>query len=368
MQRINFLYFKIALTLFLIPFLISCNSMDRENFSETGWKNKVEETKTSDLYAPHEENGRFFAPWMRMPDKRFLDVLGWKLMPEAHYTGEEENHLPRVIPDAAQRLLDTKGDMILWIGHNTFLIRIQNTYYLTDPILSKRALIPARLTPSALSLDQFNTVVKDVNIIISHNHYDHLDRESMEGLPQSAKVFVPKGLKELVMDMNKKNVVEMDWWQEIDLSNEAKLICLPAQHWSMRIDQGRNRSLFASYLLVTPSATLYLGGDSGYFKGYREFGKKFPGIDYAFMPTTAYHPRWFMHYQHMDIKEAVKGFDELGATFFIPTQWGTFHLGSEPAGFPGLDLKQHIDLNKLDPARFKIMDIGEILKIDTPNQ
>jgi L-ascorbate metabolism protein UlaG (beta-lactamase superfamily) len=131
----------------------------------------------------------------------------------------------------------------------------------------------------------------------------------------------------------------------------------------MRITQGRNKSLWASYLLVTPSATVYFGGDSGYFKGFREFGRKFGGIDYAFLATTAYHPRWFMHYQHMNIPEAVKAFNELGAAYFIPTQWGTFHLGSEPAGYPGLDLKRYIKKHHLDASQFKIMDIGEIIPL-----
>ena len=135
----------------------------------------------------------------------------------------------------------------------------------------------------------------------------------------------------------------MDWWEEIDLKKGSKLICLPAQHWSLRISQGRNQSLWASYLLITPSVTLYFGGDSGYFKGFMEIGRKYPGIDYAFMATTAYHPRWFMHFQHMNIEEAIKGFEELGARTFIPTQWGTFHLGSEPAGYPGLDLTRQIE-------------------------
>ncbi len=344
--------------------LYSCSSRDKESFSEAVWETGVEKTEVKDLYAPHMENDRFFSPWMKMPDKSFLDVLGWKLFSKTDFTKEEKNFLPQVIPDTAKRLAATKGDFILWIGHNTFLIRINDTFWITDPMFSHRALIPARVTPPALTLKEFNTLVKEVNIIISHNHYDHLDSASIEGLPENAAVFVPKGLKSLVMDMNKKNVVEMDWWQEIDLNNGSKLICLPAQHWSMRIGQGRNKSLWASYLLVTPTATLYFGGDSGYFKGFREFGKRFPAIDYAFMATTAYRPRWFMHYQHMNAEEAVKGFDELGARFFIPTQWGTFHLGSEPAGFPGLDLLRHIKDKGLDPARFKIPAIGEILMIE----
>jgi len=357
-------YYTAILILFLISGFLSCSSRDKENFSETAWANRVEETRAEDLYSPHMEEDRFFAPWMKMPDKSFLDVLGWKLFSKENFTEEELKFLPRVIPDTAQRIANTKGDFILWIGHNTFLIRINDIFWLTDPMFSKRALLPARVTPPALTLEEFNTLGGDLNIIISHNHYDHLDKESMERLPETAAVFVPKGLKSLVMDMNKKNVTEMDWWQEVEFKNDSKLICLPAQHWSMRIGQGRNKSLWAAYLLVTPKATLYFGGDSGYFKGFREFGRKYPNIDYAFLPTTAYRPRWFMYYQHMDAEEAIKGFDELGAKFFIPTQWGTFPLGSEPSGFPGLDLQRRIKNKGLDPARFKILDIGEVLMIE----
>jgi len=347
----------------LIPAIFSCSSRDKNEFSENQWTRQVEETKLEDLYTAHYKDKRFFTPWMKIPDKTFLDVLGWKLFSKTNYTNQEREFLPRVIPDTAKRLQKTRGDFILWIGHNTFLIRVDGVYWLTDPVFSKRALLPARLTPPALTLKEFNDVVKDVNIVISHNHYDHLDRSSMKELPRHAPVFVPKGLKSYVMEMNKNTVHEMDWWDEIEIQNGSRLICLPTQHWSLRINQGRNQSLWAAYLLITPSVTLYFGGDSGYFKGFREIGKKYPNIDYAFMATTAYHPRWFMHYQHMNIEEAIKGFEELGARTFIPTQWGTFHLGSEPAGFPGLDLTRYIEKNHLEHSRFAIMGIGEILPI-----
>ena len=354
----------VLLTLLLfMPAIYSCSARDKKNFSENQWALQVEQTKAKDLYSPHYKDKKFFAPWMKIKDKSFLDVLGWKLFSITNYTKQEKTFLPRVIPDAAKRIKQTKGDFIFWIGHNTFLIRIDGVYWLTDPIFSKRALLPARLTPPALSLKKFNDIVKDVNIVISHNHYDHLDRPSMKQLPQHSMVFVPKGLKTYVMDMNKTNVHEMDWWEEFKIGKNSKLICLPAQHWSLRINQQRNSSLWASYLLVTPSVTLYFGGDSGYFKGFREIGQKYPKIDYAFMATTAYHPRWFMHSQHMNIEEAVKGFEDLGARYFIPTQWGTFQLGSEPAGFPGLDLARYIDKHQLEPSQFKILDIGEILPL-----
>jgi N-acyl-phosphatidylethanolamine-hydrolysing phospholipase D len=345
--------------------LSACTPSEKLTFSESSWDDQVAQTRISDLYAPHvAEDGRFFAPWMPMPDKSFLDVAWWKLTSSTSYTEAEQAFLPAVLPDTAERLAQTKGDFILWIGHNTFLVRVNDTYWLTDPMFSKRALVPARVTPPALTVAELTRLVPEVNILISHNHYDHLDRATMKQLPADARVFVPLGLKRPVEKMNKTDVQEMDWWDEQDLGAGVRLVCLPVQHWSQRITQGRNKTLWASWLLITPKVTLYFGGDTGYFKGFEEFGRRFPGIDYAFMATTAYHPRWFMAYNHMNIPEAVQGFEQLGAKYFIPTQWGTFHLGDEPAGYPGLDLARYIEDNRLDPVRFKIMDIGQILAID----
>lgn len=335
----------------------------KKNFSESLWEQQVEATKAQNLHAPHLKDGRYFSPWLQEPDKNFLDVLKWKLFYHAKYTPEEENFLPKVLQNAAEQLKTTKGDFILWIGHNTFLVRINGTYWLTDPIFSKRALLPPRVTPPAITVDELNQLCPNLNIIISHNHYDHLDADSIKAIFPEAKVFVPMGLKQYVMEMNKPHVVEMDWWQKVQLDEQIRLTCLPAQHWSLRIDQGRNESLWASWMLEIHGLTLYFGGDSGYFKGFEEIGKKFKDIDYAFLATTAYHPRWFMYYQHMNVKEAVQAFNELNARYFIPTQWGTFPLGSEPPGYPGLDLKRHIEKNQLDPARFHILDIGQILPI-----
>lgn len=99
-------------------------------------------------------------------------------------------------------------------------------------------------------------------------------------------------------------------------------------------------------------------GKSKNRKGQEEFGKKFPNIDYALLATTAYHPRWFMHYAHKSIAEAVDAFHDLGARYFIPTQWGTFALGDEPPGYPALDLKRTLKERNLDTSRFLILDIG----------
>jgi len=315
--------------------------MASPDFDEIAWRNKVEAAKTNDLHAPHYKDGKFFNPWMPMEEKSLLQLLKWKLSPARHYTDEEKEYLPAVIPGAATRLKTMPdGDFILWVGHATFLIRL-----------------------AINQEDLRNLGAGKLNVIISHNHYDHLDRKTLEALPDNTRFFVPLGMKEFLTNLGKEDVVEMDWWQTANAGRKTQIVCLPAQHWSRRIGQPANTVLWASFMIVSPRITIFFGGDSGYFIGYREISRRYPGIDYALMPVTAYHPRWFMHYSHMDIDENIDAFEDLKARYFIPTQWGTFHLGDEPAGFPGLELKRKITAEGLDPSRFLIMDIGQVLPL-----
>jgi len=299
-----------------------------------------------------------------MENRGLTDLLRWRLSPRDEYSDEEESHALEVIPGLKDRILAMpEGDLIAWVGHATFLMRLGGEYWLVDPIFSERALIPKRHTPPPLSVEEVKELPGKLNIVISHNHYDHLDEPSMKALPENARVFVPLGLKRSVASMNKKDVQELDWWQTVECGNGVKIVCLPAQHWSRRITQGTNRTLWASFLIITPSVTIYYGGDSGYFIGYKEIGRLYPNIQYALLPTTAYDPRWFMHYAHMDVKESIDAFCDLGATYMIPTQWGTFQLGNEPIGHAGLELKRLIKEEGLDPARFLMMDIGQIIPL-----
>jgi L-ascorbate metabolism protein UlaG (beta-lactamase superfamily) len=164
--------------------------------------------------------------------------------------------------------------------------------------------------------------------------------------------------------MHDGKVQEMDWWEQLDVGGDIRLFCLPAQHWSRRIGQDFNTTLWAGYLLQTGNLSIYYVGDSGYFTGFKEIGRRFPHINYVLMPLTAYHPRWFMHYAHMDAAESIRAFKDLQAEYYIPTQWGTFRLGDNPPGFPVLDLQRTIDRLNLDPAPYLIMDVGEIRLID----
>lgn len=351
---------------FVLPLVLCASCLfTPPPFSERQWQEEVARQDPADLYAVHEQDGRFFNPWMPEERRGLLSVLRWRLTRAATYTPAEESYLPRLIPDLAQRLaqLPAGRDILVWIGHGTFLLRLDGSWWLTDPMLSQRALLPKRVTEPALRKEDLAVLDGPLNVIISHNHYDHLDSDTIERLPEHARFFVPLGLRKLIEPLHAGEVVELDWWQHRPVDG-AELICLPAQHWSLRLGVGRNTSLWASFLIRSGKTVVYFGGDSGYFAGYREFGRVFADIDYALLPTTAYHPRWFMHYPHLNGEEAVQAFGDLGARIFVPTQWGTFRLGDEPAGYPRLDLDRIIAARGLPEERYLRPELGEIVFLD----
>ena len=310
----------------------------------------------------NDRNGRFHNPWLAQENRSLFRFLRWRLTNKPSYDKQAEENKPAIIPDLMRRIqqLDPSVDFITWIGHATFLFRINGNYWLTDPIFSERALVPKRITPPAIQASELAVLQGALHVVISHNHYDHLDKASLRELPAGANIYVPMGLGSYVASIVNGTVTEMNWWDELDFDDNMRLICLPAQHWSLRLFQGFNTTLWASFLVVSPKKTIYFGGDSGYFKGYAEIGNQFDAIDYALLPITAYHPRWFMHYPHMNTSEAIRAFMDLNADYFIPTQWGTFRLGDNPAGLPPLDLENDIKVMGLDSRAFIVLDIGEI--------
>lgn len=349
---------------FLLLFLTSCIHAPGP-FDEAAWRREVESRNVEALYAAHSRDGRYFNPWMPMENVGFGRLLKWKLFSaKARYTDEEKAFRPAVIPRLKERIQSLpEGDFIAWLGHASFLMRLQGQYWLTDPNLSDRAFWVKRVTPPAITAAEIGELTSAPNILISHNHYDHLNTDTLRSMPEGTRFVVPRGLKAYVETFHRGQVTEMDWWETLQAGHGAEIVCLPAQHWSRRIGQDVNTTLWASFLLRTPATSVYFGADSGYFIGYKEFGRRFPGIQYALLDTTAMHPRWFMHYAHKDISETIQAFQDLQAARFIATQWGTFHLGDEPPGYPALDLKRTIRDRGLEESRYFIMDIGQIEKI-----
>ena len=347
----------------LAPFLTSCLFAPK-TFDEVSWRNRVSRTDTAHLYAAHKENGVFYNPWMAEGKGRLTQFFKWRLTQKTDYTEQEERYLPELESNVLQRIeiIPEDQDFLVWIGHATFLLRLSGTYWLTDPMFSDRALLPLRVTPPALSMTELAELRRPLNVIISHNHYDHLDKDTLRALPDHARVIVPLGLKDYVSSFHDGEVIELDWWDQVK-HEDVSLTSLPAQHWSRRVGQGRNSTLWASYMLESSKVTVYFGGDSGYFIGYREFARRFEQIDYALLPITAYQPRWFMHYPHMNVEEAIEAFTDLEAHMFVPTQWGTFRLGDNPPGYPMLDLERKIYAKGLTPESYIRPHLGQIIML-----
>ncbi len=340
--------------------MVSCLYAPR-SFDENSWRSRVSEQDPALLYAPHSKEGRYFNPWMA-DEKSFSQFLTWRLTRSVAYSDEEQSYLPGFEPNLLQRIEDVPvdTDFLVWIGHATFLIRLSGSYWLTDPILGERALLPKRVTPPALSLAELRGLEAPLTVMISHNHYDHLDKQTLRALPPQARVIVPLGLGKYVSALHEGQVIEVDWWEEVEVGTSL-ITGLPAQHWSRRIGQGRNATLWSSYMIETSGLRIYYGADSGYFVGYQEFARKFDQIDYALLPITAYQPRWFMHYAHMNVDEALLAFEQLQASHFVPTQWGTFRLGDNPPGYPLLDLKRQLAARALNPRPYLMPNLGQIV-------
>lgn len=334
--------------------LVGC--LAPQPFDEAAWQTKVENQDSAALYADHRRpDGSFFNPWLP-EDRPWWSFWRWVLSENSlGPLAEQDPETPTVANDGAYFKNKDSPDSITWVGHATFAVQWSDQVVLTDPLFSERAAVVKRKNPPAFGPE----VLPDGAIVlISHNHYDHLDTDSLEALlPRAGLVLCPLGLGDWLRGSGAKNVREMDWWQEVEL-NGTRFTCLPTQHWSRRFGQSYNQTLWCSWLMERGGKKIYYGADSGYFAGYREFGKRYPDIDVALLPTGAYYPRWFMHYAHMNIPEAMQAFADLGARQMVPMQWGVLPLGDEPAAYPRLELEEYLAKHPGLKSRVKILPVG----------
>lgn len=277
------------------------------------------------LYAPHSASRRFFNPW-GVSKARFLDVVRWKLLSRNRYDKRRAPHVPRVTNDGSALARPARSPRTTWIGHATFSLQDGSDLLLTDPHFGPRALVPRRFHPPGIPLA---AVPERAVAILSHNHYDHLDRYTLSRLPKGIAWRVPLGLGPFVRQFGFTDVEELDWWESSDCRG-FRLTLLPAQHWSRRLSQPDETTLWGSWLVESARQRTFFAGDSGYFHGFAEFGRRFPGLDLAILPTGAYEPRWFMKPVHMNPEEALAAFRDLGAAHLLPMHWGTFDLTDEP--------------------------------------
>jgi N-acyl-phosphatidylethanolamine-hydrolysing phospholipase D len=222
---------------------------------------------------------------------------------------------------------------LTWVGHSTFLVQLDGVNVLTDPIWSDRASPvtfagPRRLVPPGL---RFEDIPRIHAVVISHDHYDHLDVATVRRLAEAHRpVFVaPLGLREWFAELGIHDVVELDWWESHRVHG-LTFTATPAQHSSGRTLRDQNRRLWASWVIAGRERRLFFAGDTGYAPIFLEIGERLGPFDVAAIPIGGYSAYEARHPNHVNPEEAVQVFEEVQARLLVPMHWGTFELNREP--------------------------------------
>ena len=325
---------------------------------------------------PHHTRQGFRNTTVGAIDKPLADLLRWRN--EAWRAGlprPPQSPAPVVLPELARLRGNTDAarlgtaaaavvPSVTWIGHATTLVQSGGLNILTDPVVSERAspvafLGPRRAQPPGIALADLPPI--DV-VVVSHNHYDHLDRASVAQLHARGAgrtlFLVPLGLKRWFADLGITSVVELDWW-EVHRHRGVEFRLVPVQHWSARGLHDRNRTLWGGWVVHAPDLRWYFSGDTGYSRYFGDTRERTGPVDLALLAIGAYQPRWFMREQHMDPAEAVQAHRDLGAARSIGIHWGTFALTDESLDQPPRDLAAARQAAGLGESEFSVLAIGQ---------
>jgi N-acyl-phosphatidylethanolamine-hydrolysing phospholipase D len=306
--------------------------------------------------------------WGRNSEKGGQGIAQHELPPAN--CGQAQPALPKAMrPNyAAIRHPDGRSVNLTWIGHSTFLIQMGGVNLLTDPHWSEYcAPLPLaryrRRTGPGLSLRELPRIDA---VLLSHNHYDHLDRATLESLGRGSRIFCPTGMRALLRGWGFLSVSEHSWGETVSLEG-VRLTALPAQHGSARTALDRNRSLWCGWMMESEACRVMFLGDTGYAPFFREFRTAFGAVDAALIPIGAYRPGWFMKPVHLNPWEAVQVHLELQARFSVAMHWGTFDLADEPLAEPPALLHQAREAAGVEPDRFQVVGQGSTLVIPERN-
>jgi N-acyl-phosphatidylethanolamine-hydrolysing phospholipase D len=227
---------------------------------------------------------------------------------------------------------------VTWVGHATLLVQMGHVSFLTDPTWSDTASPvsfagPRRFVEPGLRFEDLPPI--DF-VVISHNHYDHLDLGTLRRLAERSPAtvfYVPLANGALLRSEGVENVRELDWGQTVEHAG-VRVHCLPSQHWSQRRLRDERRALWAAWAVTAEERSFYFAGDTGYFDGFARVGERLGPFDLAALPIGAYEPKAMMHFAHMNPEEAVQAGVDLRARQTLAIHFGTFDLSDEPLADP----------------------------------
>jgi len=268
---------------------------------------------------------------------------------------------PRLVNDGSALRTGAEPG-VTWIGHSTLLLQLDGVNFLTDPHWGTRAsplswMGPRRLAPPGLAFEDLPPI--DV-VLISHDHYDHLDLQTVKRLAAAHDplFLVPLGLKAWFAASGITRVEELDWWQARD-HRGLRFVCVPAQHFAQRTLWDRDRRLWASWAVLGQSRRFYFGGDSGYFDGFKAAGDQLGPFDLSAIAIGAYVPPAIMRFTHTTPEQAVQAGVDLRSRVLLAIHWGTFDLGDEPLDEPPRRMLAEARHRGIGGDRAWILQVGE---------
>jgi N-acyl-phosphatidylethanolamine-hydrolysing phospholipase D len=336
-----------------------------------------------DASKPHHRVGGFQNNYSAFEPKGLWEVAKWRWAASQQGLPPAPQRPTEVVaPDLAfiARNASAGSAMqpaVTWIGHATVLAQFSGLNLITDPVFAQRVSPvsfagPQRAQPPGLGLAQLPRI--DV-VLISHNHYDHLDDMSVRALAAQAGgpplFVVPLGIKPWLRQRGIQRVVELDWWQNHRLpgpKGEVEIVLTPAQHWSGRGLNDRLATLWGGFAVFAPDLHFIYTGDTGYSKDFEDIARRFAsrqspeqggGFDIALVPIGAYEPRWFMQTQHVNPEESVRIHRDLRAKASLGVHWGSFKLTDEALDEPPRALAAAGQSQGLSEQEFFVLAIGQ---------
>ena len=302
-------------------------------------RNERLETIKKDYRGNKTINGRF-ANGDELYNPKFSNVLRWQLSRNPQRNEKkQDNYVPAV--QAGSAFLESDKDMVVWLGHCSFFIRLGGVTFLTDPIFFDLPMVPRKV-----GLPCPPEHLRNINfLLLSHGHRDHLDKKTIRTAfahnPQ-LKALVPLRAGDLLRGIDPQlPYQEAGWYQKFDLvPGEVEVYFMPAAHWHRRGLSDINKVLWGSFVLRTPTTSIFFAGDSAIGPHFEAIEELLGPMDVCLMPVGAYKPTFLMSKSHMNPHEAVKAYNHLHGGTFIPMHYGTYDLSDEPPGEPVRLLRQ----------------------------